>query len=138
MSGNAGYTEYHPRWYRARLSTYWWLWQRSYLKFILRELSSVFVAFWVVVTLLQVRALARGPESYERFQGTLKTPLVLALSAMTLLFVLFHAITWFNAAPQAMVVRVKGRRLPGALVAAANYAAWLVASGAVAWFVLGA
>jgi len=138
MSGNAGYTEYHPRWYRARMSTYWWLWQRSYLKFILRELSSVFVAFWVVVTLLQVRALARGPESWERFQSSSKAPLFLALSAMTFLFVLFHAITWFNAAPQAMVVRVRGKRIPGIFVAAANYIAWLAASGLVAWFVLGA
>ena len=38
------YTEYHPRWYRKRVSTYWWMGSWKYMKFILRELSSIFVA----------------------------------------------------------------------------------------------
>ena len=45
------YTEYHPRWYRPRVSTYWWLGRWPYLRFILRELSSLAVAFFVVLTL---------------------------------------------------------------------------------------
>ena len=36
MSGKPAYTEYHPRWYRPHVSTYWWLHRRSYLLFILR------------------------------------------------------------------------------------------------------
>ena len=39
----SNYTEFHPRWYRRRVSTYWWLKQRSHLAFILRELSAIFV-----------------------------------------------------------------------------------------------
>lgn len=137
MSETPSYTEYHPRWYRARISTYWWLWQRSYLKFILRELSSIFVAFWVVVTLVQIGALARGPEFYSRLQTWLRTPLSVGLATVTFFFLMFHAITWFNAAPQAMAVRVRGRRVPSAVVAGIHYAAWLALSAVVAWFVLG-
>ena len=33
------YTEYHPRWLRPHISTYWWLRKRSYFAFILREIS---------------------------------------------------------------------------------------------------
>src|SRR5688500_10129832 len=62
------YTEYHPKWHRARVSTYWWTRQWKYLKFILRELSSLSVAYFVVLTLLQLRALIGGPASYEAFQ----------------------------------------------------------------------
>jgi fumarate reductase subunit C len=40
----ATYTEYPPKGYRVRMSTYWWLGRWPYLKFILREISSVFVA----------------------------------------------------------------------------------------------
>ena len=50
-------------------------------------------------------------------------------------FVLFHAVTWFNLAPQAMVVHLGGKRLPGALIAGANYAAWVVATALVLWIV---
>ena len=47
MSGRAAYTEYHPRWLRRRPSTYWWLERRAYLSFITRELSSIFIAWFV-------------------------------------------------------------------------------------------
>jgi fumarate reductase subunit C len=102
----------------------------------LRELSSVFVAWFVVLSLLLLRALSQGPDTYARFQEWLKEPLLITLNAVSLIFVLFHTVTWFNAAPRAMAVRVKGRRVPDALVAGFHYLAWLVISGVVAWLVL--
>ena len=47
---------------------------------------------------------------------------MLALNVVSLFFVVFHAITWFNLAPKAMVVRVGNTRVPGLLIAASNYA----------------
>ncbi len=130
------HTEYHPRWYRAPVSTYWWTLQWKYLKFILRELSSLFVAYFVVLTLLQLRALSRGPASYAAFQEWLKSPIVMALNVVSLLFVLFHTITWFNLTPSAMPVRVRGKRLPDWMIAAPNYVAWLALSAVIAWLIL--
>jgi fumarate reductase subunit C len=125
------YTPYHPRWYRRRVSVWWWLKNPSYATFVLRELTSVFVAGFALVTLLQVRALSAGPEAYARFERRLESPLVLAFHAVALAFVLFHSITWFNLAPKAMVVRLRGRRLPDAAVVAGNYAAWVAATAFV-------
>jgi fumarate reductase subunit C len=131
------YTEYHPRWYRRPVSTYWWSRQWSHFKFILRELSSIFVAYFVVLLLLLLRALSQGPASYAEFQQWLETPLALGLNTLSLFFVLFHTITWFNLAPRALPVRVRGKRVPDWLVAAPNYVAWLAISAVIAWFVLG-
>jgi fumarate reductase subunit C len=136
MNETPAYTDYHPRWYRPRVSTYWWLWRRAYLKFILRELSSIFVVYFVVLILLLLRALSHGPEAYAAFQEWLKTPRLIALNGVSLLFVLFHTITWFNLAPRAMVMRVRGKRVPDLLIAGANYGVWLVVSVAVAWLML--
>jgi len=130
------YTLYHPRWYRRRVSVWWWLQNRSYTGFVLRELTSVFVAFFAVIQLWQLRALAQGPEAYERFLFRLGTPLFLALDTVVFLFVVFHAITWFNLTPKAMVVRVRGKRVPDGVIVSVNYAAWLVLSGAVALVLL--
>ncbi len=130
------YTAHHPRWYRKRVSTYWWSSQWSYLKFILRELTSLSVAYFVVIMLLQLAALNRGPDAYVRFQNWLKTPTAVVLNIVALLFVLFHTITWFNLAPSAIPVRVRGKRLPDWMVAAPNYVAWVVISVVVAWFIL--
>jgi len=132
------YTEYHPRWLRTRVSTYWWLQRRSYLTFIARELSSVFVAWFVVYLLRLIRAVAQGPLAYQQFLESSAQPAVLLLNLLTLFFVVFHATTWFNLAPQAIVARFRGQRLHGSLIAASNYAAWVVTSAIVAWLVLGA
>ena len=131
------YTEYHPRWYRPRVSTWWWLKRRPYLAFILRELSSVFVAWSVVFLLLLVAAVSGGEDGYRQFLAWAGCPWVVLLTAVSLLFVTFHAVTWFNLAPKAMVMRWQGRRVPGAWIAASNYAAWALASGLVVWLLLG-
>ena len=137
MHGNSAYTEFHPRWYRPRVSTYWWLWQRSYTQFVLREISSTFAAWFVVVTLFQVNALLQGPAAYAQFSLRMKQPVALALNIISLFFIVLHTITWFNLTPKAMVLRVGGKRVPGALLLASNYGAWLVVSAIVAWFLLG-
>ena len=137
MSSGPHYTLYHPRWYRHRVSVWWWLQKGSYTWFVLRELTSVSVAFFAVVYLWQLRALAQGPDAYAQFLARLKTPLFLTLDMVAFLFVMFHAITWFNLTPKAMVLRVGGKRLPDVLIAAPNYVVWLVVSGVIAWIVTG-
>ena len=129
-------TEYLPKSYHARVSTYWWLSRWAYLKFILREGSSIFVAWAVIVTLFDIRALTRGPADWAEFQNWLRSPLVLAMNTVSLFFIVFHAVTWFNLAPKAMVVRVRGKRLPSVAIAAPNYVAWVAISAAVFWILL--
>jgi fumarate reductase subunit C len=139
MSEPPIYSEFHPRWYRSRVSTYWWLKRASYLVFILREVSSVFIAWFVVFTLLQVAAVSQGVANYQQFQSWCRQPAVLVLNGVSLGFVMIHAITWFNLAPKAMVVRWRGRRVPPTWIVAANYALWaLVSALVVAIIFLGA
>lgn len=135
-STKPNYTPYHPRWYRPHVSVYWWLGEWHYLKFILRELSSVFVAICVIETLMLVRALGEGPEAYSHFLQGMQNPLVVLLDVVSFFFVVFHTITWFNLAPSAMPVRLGGRRVPDVLVAAPSYVAWVVISAFVSWMVL--
>ncbi|HEY3123032.1 MAG TPA: fumarate reductase subunit C, partial [Thermoanaerobaculia bacterium] len=66
----------------------------------------------------------------------LKSPLLIALNGVSFLFLLFHTVTWFNLAPKAMAVRVRGKRVPDVLVAGPNYVAWLAISAVVAWLLL--
>jgi succinate dehydrogenase subunit C len=115
------------------MSVWWWLKNVAYTKFVLREVTSVFVAFFAMLYLWQLRAVAEGPDAYARFMARLRTPPFLILDAVALLFVLFHTITWFNLTPTAMVVRVKGKRVPDRIVAGSNYVVWVIVSVIVAW-----
>ena len=134
---SASYTEFHPRWYRPRMSVFWWVGRRSYLVFVLRELSSVFVAWSVVFLLLLVHAVSQGGKQYQQFLNLSSNPWMLALNIVTLAFLVFHAITWFNLAPQAMVVRLRRKRVPRSRIAGAHYAVWALLSALAAWLIVG-
>lgn len=136
MNAGEQYTPYHPKWYRRHVSVWWWLENWSYAKFVLRELTSLFVTFFALIYLWQLRALIAGPEAYAEFLDRMKTPLFLILHVITFLFVLFHAITWFNLAPKAMAVRMGGKRVPDLVISGTNYLIWLIASVVIAWIIL--
>ncbi|MFX0577165.1 fumarate reductase subunit C [Nocardia nepalensis] len=110
--------------------------RRSYLIFVLRELSSVFVAWFVVYLLLLINAVSSGSEQYQRFLSWSANPWMVALNIIALLFVLLHAVTWFNAAPKAMVVRVRSRRVAPVVILGLHYLLWGVLTVIVLMVVL--
>ena len=130
------YSEHHPRWLRQRLSTYWWLGKWPYVKFILREISSVFVAWFVIYLLLLVRAVSRGDTAYRSFLDFSAHPVVLAVNVVAFFFITFHALTWFAVAPQAIVAHMGTKKVPPILIAASHYGAWVVLSAVIFWFLL--
>jgi len=130
-------TEVQPRPYKPPMSVFWWVHRRSYLLFVLRELTSVFIAWSVIFLLLMIRAVGKGDAEYRQFLNWAGEPWLLAINAITLVFVVFHTLTWFNLAPHAMVVRLRGQRVPQSWIAAAHYAGWVLISGLVAWLVFG-
>jgi fumarate reductase subunit C len=119
------------------MSTWWWLKRGSYLAFILRELSSLFVAWSVAYLLLLVHAVSKGSFFYQGFLDWSARPGILLLNLVSLFFIVFHAVTWFNLAPQAMAVHFRGQRVSGTWIAVSNYAAWALVSALVAWLLLG-
>lgn len=122
--------------YQRPVHLFWWLERRSYLLFVLRELSSVFVAWTVVYLLLLVNAVSDGPASYQRFLERSGEWWMVAINVITMLFLLLHVVTWFGLAPRAMVIKARGSRVPPRQIVAAHYLAWLVLSAIVAWLVL--
>jgi fumarate reductase subunit C len=124
--------------YRPRVSLVWWAGRRTYTAFILRELSSVAVAWTVVYLLLMVRAVARGPGEYQRFLDWAASPWLVALNVVALAFLVYHAVTFINLTPQAMgPVRLPrvGRRVPPPVLTGSIYLGWLVVSAFLAWLV---
>jgi fumarate reductase subunit C len=130
------YSRYHPKWYRQPVSVWWWLESWRFTKFVLRELTSVAVGFFALELLFEIRAIASGEKAYQHFLARLENPLLVALNLLAFVFVLYHSVTWFNLTPKAMPVRLRGRRVPDSLIAGANYAAWIVISGTLAWIIL--
>jgi len=122
--------------YRPRISTWWWTRKRTYFVFVMRELSSVFIAWFVVYLLLFVSAVARSEAAYRRFLDWASAPWGIALNVVALAFVLLHTVTWFALTPQAMEVRLEGRKVPDFHIIAGQYTGLVVVSAFVFWLVL--
>jgi fumarate reductase subunit C len=152
-----------PTTYRQPVSRLWWLKKRTYFLFVMRELSSVFVAWFAVFLMIMVFAIGRGEASYQKFLNWAASPVVIVINIVALAFLVLHTVTWFVLTPQAMVVRAPGRgrqvsamkevriagrlvpaatvvrvgnRVPSGLVIASQYAALAVVSAFIVWLVL--
>jgi fumarate reductase subunit C len=151
-----------PATYRQPVSRLWWLKKRTYFLFVMRELSSIFVAWFTVFLMIMVVAIARGEASYQNFLTWAASPVVVVVNVVALAFLVLHTVTWFALTPQAMVVRgpggrwvprvkevrVAGRLVPAAtvvrvggqvpagLVIASQYAGLIVVSAFIVWLVL--
>lgn len=127
---------FEVRLYRQKLPRFWWARRPSYLLFILRELSSLFVAWFVAFLLVLVYAVGQGEAAYQDFLDFAANPFVIALNLVALAFAVLHAVTFFQAAPQTTVVRLRGRRVPPAVLAAPIFAGWVVVSAFLIWLVV--
>jgi fumarate reductase subunit C len=123
------------RLYRPRISTWWWTRKRTYFVFVMRELSSIFIAWFVVYLLLLVNAIGRGEAAYQRFLDWAGSPWAIAVNVVALVFVLLHTVTWFVLTPQAMEVRMAGRKVPAFHIIAGQYTGLVVVSLFVLWLV---
>ena len=103
---------------------------------MIRELTAVFVAGYSVFLLVLIYRLGQDADAYASVIDTMKSPLSIVVHAVTLAFVLYHTITWFNLTPKILVLRIGEERIPKGLVAGAFYASWIVVSVVIAWLVL--
>ena len=123
--------------YHRRMSTWWWLKKRSYFIFVMRELSSIFIAWFVVYLTLFVRAIGHGEAAYHDFLDSAASPWLVMINLVAFAFLILHLITWFMLTPRAMVVSVAGRPLPPAAIIGGQYVGLAVVSAVITWLVTG-
>lgn len=130
------YYEGHPKLYFKRKPIFWWTKKWTHSRFILRELTSLGVAWFAVMLIFIVRALKNGPEAFMLFETWISHPLVITLNILALVLVVYHSITWFNLAPKAIVIRIGINKVPAYVIAGLNYGAWVAFSIAIIYYLL--
>ena len=117
--------------YRREMPATWWLKKQSYFLFMLRELSSVFIALFLVVFLIQIYQLTHSPDAYIAFSQTLSSPGWLLFHLIALLFACYHSITWFQSTAVVLPMRLGERLVSRQIVTALHIGAWMVLSLAI-------
>ncbi len=107
----------------------WWLKKPAYTKFMLRDVTSVFIAgYCIFLMVLLYRAEHADATSFRAFYESLGSPISLVLHVIALLFAVYHSITFFNLTPQVIVVFRGDERMPNSMIAGAHYAGWAIVS----------
>ena len=126
-----------PKPYTRKMPATWWLQKRSYLYFMLRELTAVFVAAYCVILLVLLWRLKQGVVGYQDFLNLLRTPWSVGFHVIALVFAIYHTVTWFNLLPKVIVLRSGEEKIPGVFLVAGHYLAWILVSVLLVWLVFG-
>jgi fumarate reductase subunit C len=104
----------------------WWLHNYHLVLFMVRELTSLFVAGYAIFLL--VLLYFRFSNQEAAFSEVLKSPVSIVCQVIALAFVVFHSVTWFNLTPKAVILWRGEEKVSPAVIAGAHYALWAVVS----------
>jgi fumarate reductase subunit C len=104
----------------------WWLHNYHLVLFMIREMTSMFIAGYAVFLL--VLLYLRFAEKEQVFNEILKSPVSIVLQVIALIFAVYHSVTWFNLTPKAVILWRGEEKVSPALIVGAHYALWAVVS----------
>jgi succinate dehydrogenase subunit C len=91
----------------------WWRRNPYFVRYMIREASSVFLAIYAFILLAGLLRLSQGEAAWEAWRAALTSFPSLAFHWLALLTVSYHAYTWWKVAPKtAPDIRFAGRPLP--------------------------
>ncbi|HET9403103.1 MAG TPA: fumarate reductase subunit C [Burkholderiales bacterium] len=106
----------------------WWRKNPYFVRYMIRESSSVFLAIYAVILLVGLLRLTQGEAVYEAWRAALTSPVSILFHWLALLTVGYHAYTWWKVAPKtAPDIRVAGRAIPECVITGGG---WLATIGA--------
>jgi fumarate reductase subunit C len=109
----------------------WWLKKKTFVLFMVRELTSLFVGGYALFLLV----LASQLNDKEALAAILNSPLWITLQIIALPMVVYHTITWLNLTPKVLVIWRGEERVSPPLIAGAHYLAWAIISIIILWIV---
>lgn len=115
----------------------WWLHNRNYLLFMLREAGGSLSALYGLILLGLLIMHSQGAAAYANYVAFLETPAMLVLQAVILFFVLVHAVTWFVLIGKSQAAMSAYRAPPWTRVFALMIVLFLAASAGVLFVVFG-
>jgi fumarate reductase subunit C len=105
----------------------WWLRRGRYLRYMMRELSSLFIGIFSMTMVWGLFRLSQGEEAFLLWTNMLWSYSV-GLFVVTLLFALYHSYSWFIVTPKAMPMTIAGKKVPARIIVAAHLLLWLFCS----------
>ncbi len=113
---------------REVLRVTWFFDHPRYVRYMVRELTCLFIGAYALLLVVGLARLAQGQAAYDAFLAALQTPASIVFHGFALAFAVYHSVTWFNLTPKALPVQIGEEFLPGWVIAGLHYGAWIAVS----------
>ncbi|KGM28198.1 fumarate reductase subunit FrdC [Photorhabdus akhurstii] len=114
--------------YIRSMAPNWWQKLSFYRFYILRESTAVTTMWFSILLIYGLFALKGGAQSWDEFVTFLKNPVILLINIITLLGALLHTKTWFELAPKAANIVIKGEKMGAGPVIKLLWAVTIIAT----------
>ncbi len=106
----------------------WFLRHPRYMRYMAREVTSLFIGAYCMLLVVAMQRLSAGPAAWQGFLDALRSvdSIVFHLLAMAAAF--YHAGTWFNATQKAIPLQIGEEFVEGSYISGAHYVVWVVLS----------
>ena len=118
-----------PRVFKPQMARGWWLRQRHYFLYIVREFTALPLALWLLWFLVEIQRASNGPKGYYPHSS----PGFVVFSVIVLGFALYHSYTFLSLA--GVIIHIKG--VPSRLIVMSQFGLWFVASVVIAAVLIG-
>jgi fumarate reductase subunit C len=105
--------------YKPEMPRGWWLRQRHYFLYMVREFTAVPLALWLIWLLFEIHRANHSSDYYPA-----ASPAFIVFSIVCLGFALYHSITFLSLA--GAIIHIKG--VSSRVVVLSQFALWFVAS----------
>lgn len=123
--------------YRPELSATWWLKNKAFKAYMLREATVLPLLFFLGCLAAGIYSLSQGEAQWLAWQIWLKQPWVLILNGLAVLASLYHAWTFFQLFPRVMPLQLAGRKVPPQLMVLGQWSAVVAVFILMAWLFKG-
>ena len=108
--------------------TTWYFRMPRYMRYMAREVTSIFIGIYTVILLVGLARLTEGQAQYEAYLVALTAPSSVFFHWLALAFALYNSFTWFNVAPKALPIQIGEELMPDMVVAGGHYVVWILLS----------
>lgn len=119
--------------YKPKVPPGWWLRQRHYFLYIVREFTALPLALWLLWLLYEIQRASQGPKNFYASAS----PAFIVFSVVVLGFALYHSITFLSLTGVIINIKILDRKIPSRLITGAMFGFWAVASIVVGAVLIG-
>ena len=117
-----------PQDYCPRVPVFWYLKRPGYVRYMLRELTCLWIGAYVIVLAIGLLRLAQGPAQWQEFWQAFSSPAGIVFQGVALLFTLYHTVSWFALAPSTMPIWRGEDRVPSSWIGLGHYVVFVLVS----------